>query len=884
MTITPRSPQDDPTLPRGAPEVLAPAGSRASLIAALREGADAVYLGIDEGFNARARAENFSLANLAATAEEIHRADAKLYVTLNTLVFEPELERLEEVVREVARAGADAIIVQDPAVAMIARELCPELRVHASTQMTVSTGAAAQFAKDLGICRVVVPRELSVYEIKRYAEDSPLPLEVFIHGALCVSWSGQCLTSEAWSGRSANRGQCAQSCRLPYSLIVDGEEKDLGDVRYLLSPKDLIGTAAVAALRDIGVASLKIEGRQKGPQYVATAVKSYRHLVDKHAVAPRNGETGHAIADASATADHLRDMSLSYTRGFSNGFLHGSDHQTLVEGRFPKHRGVYLGRVEAVRGFSVEVHRDAAGRPWTGALAADDAARRAGPIGETSTPLGTASHDISVEPAAGMGVVFDDDDPEDKAEAGGPLFSVKSTEGGWALGFGRPGPDTTRIRPGMRVWITSDPQITRWTERGVREGSPTGEIAVHVTVRGAVLEPLVVEARIVSGPRSGIAASVTSEMALGAARGAGLDETILRDKLLAFGGSAYKTASLDTRGLAGATHIPVKELKALRRALVAALDLARQRRSIHEAPVVTTIRTRLLESPGPNTDAAIIPLCRTDAQLDAAVAAGCQEVELDWMELVGLKRAAARAREAGLRVTLATLRVQKPGEEDYLRAICAAEPDAILVRHLAALQTLRDRPDRPILHGDFSLNATNSLTALHLLRQGLTTLTASFDLDEEQLCALLDRVPRGRIAVVVHHRVPAFHTEHCVYAHLLSNGRDYRTCGRPCESHEVSLKDDAGRIHPVIVDAGCRNTVFNSAAQSAALLSQRLLERGVRRFRVEFVREDAAEARKILDTWNDLLGARIAPDLALRQMNAKARLGVADAAMKLADR
>src|SRR5689334_20318488 len=218
--------------PRRRPEILAPAGDRDALSAALAAGADAVYFGLDDGFNARARAKNFASDGLADVVAWIHRAGVRAYVALNTLVFEPELPIVEELIRRVAAAGTDAIIVQDPAVALLARAICPALEVHASTQMTASSPLAAELLRSLGIARVVVPRELSVDEIRMYAGGTTLPLEVFIHGALCVSWSGQCLSSEAWGGRSANRGQCAQACRLPYQLIVDGDERDLGDVAY----------------------------------------------------------------------------------------------------------------------------------------------------------------------------------------------------------------------------------------------------------------------------------------------------------------------------------------------------------------------------------------------------------------------------------------------------------------------------------------------------------------------------------------------------------------------------------------------------------------------------------------------------------------------------
>ena len=195
------------------PEVLAPAGSLQALLAALQHGADAVYFGLQDGFNARARAANFALADLPELCARIHRASARAYVTLNTLVFEPELPAMERVLRGIAAAGVDALIVQDPAVCLLARAVCPQLELHASTQMTIAEPAAAAFAAGLGVTRVVVPRELSVAEIRTFAAGTELELEVFVHGALCVSWSGQCLTSEAWGGRSANRGQCAQSCR-----------------------------------------------------------------------------------------------------------------------------------------------------------------------------------------------------------------------------------------------------------------------------------------------------------------------------------------------------------------------------------------------------------------------------------------------------------------------------------------------------------------------------------------------------------------------------------------------------------------------------------------------------------------------------------------------
>jgi len=847
-----------------------------SLRAALWHGADSVYFGLQDGFNARARAANFSLKDLPATVARIHRAGARAYVTLNTLVFEPELAALERVVRGIAESGVDALIVQDPAVCLIARAMCPQLELHASTQMTIAEPAAAAFATDLGVTRIVVPRELSVTEIEKFAAGTDAELEVFVHGALCVSWSGQCLTSEAWGGRSANRGQCAQSCRMPYELVVDGEVQPLGDVQYLLSPKDLAGARAVPELLNVPVHGLKIEGRQKGPQYVATATGGYRRWVD----GLTDGSDRKAVE--RALADDLLKMSLSYTRGFSDGFFAGSDHQTLVEGRFPKHRGVFVGRVLRVDGDTVVVRDDGDGRPWTGALAVSQ--RPDAPDGERSDTLPTAGDAADLQLVAGMGIVFDQGHPEDKQEPGGPLFSVRNRGDELHLGFGRPGPDLSRVRVGDRVFATSDPALTSAATKPAREDAdePDGRNIVDLIVTGAIDQPLSVTATC-----KGYTATKHSQSALQPARRSGLDASILRDKLAAFGGTPFGAGALDTTQLDDGLHIPASELKDLRRQLVAELQPLLERgpqRDVHMGSAIAKVVAQFPEMAATAEAPTVVPLLRSDEQLEAAIAAGVTEVELDWMEFVGLGKAFERARGAGLKVTVATTRIGKPGEDSLVERIFKLQPDGILVRHFGALMRCLDyrrAGNDVVLHGDFSLNASNSLTARHLLQSGLATITASFDLDETQLFAMLENVSPGRIAVVAHHRIPTFHTEHCVYSHLLSNGRDYRSCGRPCEQHRVALRDHMDREHPVIVDVGCRNTVFHHAPQQSAGWTDRLQQAGVARYRVEFVRENGTEVQHVLQAWQDLLAGRIDGDELARRTGASGQIGVAQGGMKL---
>ena len=827
------------------------------MAAALAAGADAVYFGLDDGFNARARALNFPSDGLAEVIAWVHRAGAKAFVTMNTLVFEGELAIVEELIRRVAASGADAIIVQDPAVCLIARAVCPELETHGSTQMTASSPLAAGLLADLGITRVVVPRELSVDEIRTYAAGTSVPLEVFIHGALCVAWSGQCLSSEAWGGRSANRGQCAQACRLPYSLVVDGAERELGEVEYLLSPKDLVGSDAVPALAEIGVASLKIEGRLKGPAYVASAVAHYRAL---------SGHQDPYRPPIDIPSDPV-SLAVAYSRGSSAGFLAGTDHQTLVEGRFPRHRGMPLGRVVRVDGDRVFVRPDPGQRPVTGGAALENR--------EVSDLIRSPPDRIS--PRAGMGVVFDRGRPEQEEE-GGPIFVVGGSEDEWVLTFGRPGPDLTRVGAGDFVWVSSDPRVTRAGEKGAEAGRGVlGRIGVELTVSGAIGAQLTCVARL-SGKPDAVVASTSK---LQAARAGGISTELLADKLGGFGGTPFHLATLTATALLAGLHLPVSELKEMRRALVSQLEasLARVDRVLASAPVHTDAAALGLADVTPlEVEPIVVPLCRDDAQLDAVLAAGVREVELDWMELVGLGKAVERARAAGVRVGVATVRVQKPGEERIDAHLAKLQPDHVLVRSWGSLAALRD--SGLALHGDFSLNVANSVTARWVLSRGLTTVTAAHDLDREQLFALLAAAPRGRIGVTLHHHIPTFHTEHCVYAHLLSTGKDYRTCGRPCEQHQVSLRDRVGLVHPVVVDVGCRNTVFNAQAQSAAALVPDLLARGVRRFRVELVRETAAETTRVVDAYRRLVAGQIAPADVVRIAAVHEQFGVTKGTMR----
>jgi putative protease len=390
---------------------------------------------------------------------------------------------------------------------------------------------------------------------------------------------------------------------------------------------------------------------------------------------------------------------------------------------------------------------------------------------------------------------------------------------------------------------------------------------------------------------------------LAPARGAGITRDLIADKLGGFGGTPFHLGELHVSGLPPALHLPVSELKEIRRALVSELDaqLDRVDRVVTSKSVIEAVRTDAFARIGEASTSGpiVVPLCRNDEQLDAVLDAGAREVELDWMELVGLQRAVTRARARGAKVGVATVRVQKPGEDKIDAHLARLEPDSVLVRSWGSLAYFAGavanlasgakpasvanssaNPTPPVLHGDFSLNVTNSITAAWVLQHGLATVTAAHDLDRDQLFALLATAPRGRIAVTVHHHIPTFHTEHCVYAHLLSHGRDYRTCGRPCERHQIALRDRVGLVHPVNVDVGCRNTVFNAQAQSAASLVPDLLTAGVTRLRIELVRESAAETARVYDAYVRLAAGQLSATDAVRTAAVHEQFGVTRGTMR----
>jgi putative protease len=833
------------------PELLAPAGDWDCARAAVENGADAIYFGL-ERFNARMRAHNFTEADLPALMDFLHRRGVRGYVTFNTLVFQNEWAEAEHYVRALLRAGVDAAIVQDVGIARLIRRLSPDFPIHASTQMTITSAAGVAFARELGCQLVVLARECSLRELESIRRldaqaagavgpGGPMPLEVFVHGALCVAYSGQCLTSEALGGRSANRGECAQACRMPYELVSDGNPVPLGDRRYLLSPQDLAGLEVIPQLLQAGVSSLKIEGRLKTPEYVANITRIYRQAIDRAA--------GDRAPAHPTGADHY-EMEMAFSRGLHSGWFNGINNQELVHGRFGKKRGVFLGLVTRVQADQVCVDL-------------------VGPL------------------KPGDGVVFDAGHPEQPEEggrvyqvvpAGKPRRHTREDAEVW-LRFGQGDVDFSKIEAGHRLWKTSDPELERRVRQTFTGEQPKFQRPLHWVIRGRVSQPLELEAR----DEQGHVTTVRSAMLLAPATQQPLTEERLRSQLGRLGGTPFKLGTLRSL-LSGELILPVSELNRLRRKVVAELEQQRARprawtlTATHDSPLGDALPRGVSAEVGARASTPeLIVLVRDLPQLEAALKCGVRTVYCEFDNPKRYREAVQQVRQAdgcaapAPTIWVAPPRIFKTGEEWTLQQVRACEADGYLVRNYDHLQAFAGA--RCV--GDFSLNVANALSAEYFkTRFGLERLTASYDLNGVQLEALLRAAPPEWFEVTIHQHMPMFHMEHCVFCAFLSHGTDYTNCGRPCDKHQVRLRDRAGAEHPLRADVGCRNTVYNAAAQTGAEWVERLVALGARFLRVEFVQETPEQVERILAQYRQLLRGETTGTQLWRELKLINQLGV----------
>jgi putative protease len=640
---------------------------------------------------------------------------------------------------------------------------------------------------------------------------------------------------------------------MPYDLICDGRPVPLGDRRYLLSPQDLAGLEVLPDLIRAGVASLKIEGRLKSPEYVANITRIYRQALDEILAGPAGA--------ARPAADSRYDLEMAFSRGLHTGWFGGTNNQQLVHARFGKKRGVFLGTVQRVEGEKVFACLDA--------------------------PL-----------KAGDGIVFDAGRP-DEPEEGGRVYRVEEARGSgrpWrVLGFGRGDLDFSRIHIGDRLWKTSDPELDRRLRQSFAGQTPRFRRPLRLEVHGRASGPMTLTGR----DELGHAAQVQSSLPLAVAQKQPLTTEKLREQLGRLGGTPFRLGDLRNL-LEGQVILPASELNRMRRELVGRMEQLRAQPSRWRAEdcglpalrrpgeggrISSSVEatedgadcgSKTIATDAGPAEAQLIVLVRTMAQLEAALGCDLRAIYCEFEDPKKYREAVIRFRQSAIRkpqseIFVAPPRIFKPGEEWILKQVRSCEADGYLLRNYDHLQFFA--ADRRV--GDYSLNVANGLAADYFKnRFGLERLTASYDLNIVQLEALLHSAPPAWFEITIHQHMPMFHMEHCLFCAFLTTGTDYTNCGRPCDKHAVQLRDRVGLEHPLKADAGCRNTVFNGRAQTGAEYVARLMALGARHFRIEFVNESPEEAARTIASYRSLLRGGMSGAQLWRELKLHNQLGV----------
>ena len=870
------------------PELLLPVGTRDMLESAINNGADAVYYGVPH-WNARGRTEDFSFEDVEEMIRYARLRGVKTYLAMNILIFEREIQELPDFLAKLISLKPDAFIIQDIGLARLIKAISPEQEIHASTQMTLASSEAVNLVKDIGFSRAVLARELSAKQIAQIKSLTDLELEVFIHGALCVSYSGQCLTSENFGGRSANRGQCAQSCRLPYRIFVDGKEWKDPKARYLFSTRDLCALPKLEELREIGVESLKVEGRLKSPEYVAAVSHAYRKALDKlsdgdcarsnviPASEPESTNNQNGL-NLGLNAQDLEPLEVLFSRGLNTGWLDGVNHQELVDGSFSNHHGELIGTVVQVERGSVIVELEDK------------------PVPCTLLP--------------GDGILFEEyrAEPEPR-QTGSRLYKATFQQAGRngkpakslvRLEFGREF-DLRKVSYGMKSYRNDSPALEKELHKTFTDRNFAKHIPVCMTLEGAIGEPLkltIAESAIAPSEtrdnhegyesRENLAtASVNSTTVEGPVLEAARNESsadalqaIVKKELSGLSATAYILDKLEIK-LPQNSFLPGKILRTLRQDAVQALDEKRLqwkelapsaengREFLHHAAQVAD-SSNSEKSKRMN----ITVLVRRPEQIDALQGLDIDKVVMDFDWGVKYDEPLERIHKLGFEAGIATLRIHKPSENHYIKQILTLMPEFALVRNLGSLSLLKDS-GIPMV-GDYSLNATNSASYDWLLSQGLERLHPSWDLNSTQLFDLLKNIDGSRLELALHQYMPAFHSEYCAFARALTTGRRFPECKKICTQHKVEILDHKGERHFLQSDAECRNTLFVGKPQSALKLLPKLIAQNVSNFRLELLDEEPESVRRKIDIYTQAIRGKIDINTAISKAGVEEKYGLSE--------
>ena len=770
-------------------ELLAPAGTPEALKAAVETGANAVYLAGNH-FGARAYAGNFNEDDLKKAVTFAHMRDVRVHVTVNTIVNDDEMSTLAEYLKFLLRINVDAILVQDLGVASLAMQVVPEMSLHASTQMTVHSLEGVKALERLGFERVVLSRELSLDEIRNICANSSAEIEVFMHGALCVCYSGQCLMSSMIGARSGNRGQCAQPCRLPYELVDDKSVDVLKDNagKYLLSPKDLNTIELLPELIEAGVSSLKIEGRMKRPEYVAVVVETYRKAIDRYY---------EERVEYQATVDERRNLAQIFNRDFTTAYLERNQGRNMISDKRPNNRGVPIGRIATVGKDYIEVH-----------------------IPDNTIQINQGDQlEIWVKVGGRVTVTVKD------FAINSSTCTIKTSE------------SIRGVKVHDRVFKVFDAALTAHARKYFTSADPIRKIPIVGKVSVKLGEPL--KLCLATTDMEEFIEMVTNFIAE-PAKTRPLTIEVIDKQLKRLGNSVFELKDCQY-DIDDNVMVPLSEINDVRRRAIKQLEdrqLARmkaQRPNLKYTEGIAKVDT----TPYVAEDTSLIVHIDTVDRLKLAISAGADAILFggdsyrhEELSPAEYGQAIKIVHLAGKKIYIATPRIVRNVDQPVIEEVLTAieEADAVYVHNIATLNLARRLTSLPI-HTDYSLIAFNLETVKYLKCLGVEGVTLSPELTFEQIKSLTKNSPLP-VECIVHGRAELMTSSYCTIGSFLGGVGEHK-CSQPCKRQHFFLRDRKAAIFPIVTDQFCRVHILNAKPLSMLPYAAEFKRVGVSAIRID---------------------------------------------------
>ena len=776
-------------------ELLAPAGNFEALKAAVEAGADAVYLAGDH-FGARAFAGNFSNEELKKAVEFAHLRGVKIHVTVNTIVSDDEFENLADYLRFLEKINIDAVLIQDLGVASLVRRVAPNLFLHASTQMTVHSLEGVKALEELGFSRVVLSRELSIAEIKNICEHSTAEIEVFMHGALCVCYSGQCLMSSMIGARSGNRGKCAQPCRLPYELVDENGVDVLKDKagQYLLSPKDLNTIDLLPQLIEAGVCSLKIEGRMKRPEYVAIVVETYRKAIDSYLKNP---------SEYKATDESHKNLAQIFNRDFTTAYLEKIQGKNMISDKRPNNRGLLIGRVAAIYKNKISIK-------VTEKINNGDQIEIWIKVGGRVTITVKDFH-------------FNED-----------ICTINTAE------------NIRGVKVHDRVFKVFDAELTAHARKFFTSAAPLRKIPIIGEVKVKLNEPLTLKFSLVGGDFVESSTKFIAEPA----KNQPLTVETIDKQIKRLGNSVFELIDCQYY-IDDNVMIPISEINEVRRKAIQKLEeKMREERRVKREEKIFNNEEKL--EPRFTTQSLLLTQVDTIEKIKIAINAGVDAILFGGesynhktITAKDYQQAIEMAHNADKKIYIATPRIVRNSEQSVLEEILTniSDADGVYVHNIATLHLAKRLTKLPI-HTDFSLIAFNSETINFLKFLGVESVTLSPELALEQIKNLNKKTPLP-VECIVYGRAELMISSYCVAGSFIGGVGEHK-CSEPCKRQKYFLRDRKSEIFPIVTDQFCRMHILNTKPLSMLPHVKTLAEIGVKNLRIDGRALNEIELSKII--------------------------------------